>query len=213
MPSGLFNNDLFKITSLNYFCADCNNLSIIQDFTIPQSVLSANYIFANCTNLIDASNIKFPETNRLINYEGMFYNDINLLLLPEFKFRNFSKLNCNNMFYNCINLHDLSNSFKIPDRSSIDCINMCYNNYNLTKIPSGLRNITDNNNYCFANCSSLITINNSELFKRFDNFNITTKYIGFFANCINLTTLSLKLPNSINDISYMLYNCSRLNNC
>ena len=90
----------------------------------------------NCSSLIDASNIQFEDHNYILNYEGAFYNNINLTVLPEFKFTNFQRLNLNYMLYNCQNLTNFPENFKIPTESCINSQLMCFNNYSLTEIPS-----------------------------------------------------------------------------
>ena len=183
--------------NLSYLLYNCYSLETFQ-FTNSFLTISMESMFYNC-QLLTNINLNNIVTNNPINVSRLFYNCSSLSSIKG-NFNNFKIFDTREMFYNCTSLkyfYDNNN-----DR----------NNYIRIFIYNNNRDINVNMSYMFYNCRNL---ENVYIYGRYDSNN---KYIypsdfrSMFYNCILLTYVYLEYFyfDYIQDMSYMFYNCKKL---
>ena len=145
---------------------------------------SFDYMFHNCYNLENfAYNINYDKSHSIKNLTGMFYNCTSLLTF------NFNKLYIDYFTVLTISSFD-------PQTNKTN-YNYEYHYHYISMA------------YMFYNCHNLKSVNDGN-----NKYKYINNMRGMFYNCFSLTSLNLEgfktdLKFTI-DLSYMLYNCSKL---
>ena len=205
--------DIIDMRKMFYNCISLTSINL--EHFIASSNIDLSFMFYNCQNL---KSVIFPNSNgfKVNNMKNMFYNCQSLISIDLQKFkRTNSNLNFSYLFYNCTNLikvEDNFNNFLVSDT-----IEMFYKCISLTSLIFHPYTISSRINMTkmFYNCSIIKSIS----FKiNYNNVNPPTQYFEqndmskMFYNCNSLISLTLShfKTDKTQYISYMLYNCKKL---
>lgn len=151
-------------------------------------------MFEGCDKLtgIDVSNLGRSMSNS-VNCANMFSECRTMSTPAMYQLFMGNSLNCARMFYNCQNMWTLRSGGIAITLSMANCLDSSYMFYNCLKfqaLPSSTSNLYSVKNACsmFRECQILYTVGNG----------IGTNRLTF---------------NSIEDASYMFFNCHNLNSC
>ena len=195
---------IIDMRGMFYNCFSLKSINLTK--ILPGNNVNLSYMFYNCSSLNN-----FAMNN--INIKDMKYMFYNCTLLSKINIDSFScsssyYINMSNVFYNCYNLPEIQGGFNylyINDAREIfyNCISLSSLDFN----PKGIDKKINMTKMLY-NCPKLrnITLNNN-------NLSISPNDLSYtFYNCISLTSLTLKNfnTNNLEEISFMMFNCKKL---
>ena len=180
-------------STMNYTFAECPNITILKNVTIPSSVIEVEGMFYKCP----LTSITNMTVNVQGSIRGLFKGCTELTTITTLRIPNVTDVS--STFEGCTSLANLS-GFELP-ATCINVSNLFYGCYSLTAIsmtfgpdiqsgenwyPPNLETLNDSSiltdHVKLANCSTLKTINNLSVnAKSLDNF---------FAGCTNLRNMN-----------------------
>ena len=200
-------------SSMNYTFAECENITNLEDITIPRSVVSVEGMFYKCP----LTSIRNMTVNVQGSIKGLFKGCSELTTIETFNTPNVTDVS--SLFEGCEKLSVLT-GFELPT-SCTNIDNLFNGCVLLTRLSLNFgRNIVYANNWFPPNLQELydITINNSYVkmkdcttLKRVNNLTLDgANFSDMFNGCINLEALSMTLGNATG-LSSFLKGCAKIN--
>lgn len=200
-------------STMNYTFAECPNITVLKNITIPSSVIEVEGMFYKCP----LTSITNMTVNVQGSISGLFKGCSELTTITTLRIPNVTDVS--STFEGCTSLANLS-GFELP-ASCTNVSNLFYGCYSLTAISMNFSsNITAGENWYPPNLETLndtniesghVKMTNCSTLKNVNNLYINNgDYSDMFNGCSNLTTLTLTVGTNITGLARFIKGCSKI---
>ena len=200
-------------STMNYTFAECPNITVLKNITIPSSVIEVEGMFHKCP----LTSITNMTVNVQGSISGLFKGCSELTTITTLRIPNVTDVS--STFEGCTSLANLS-GFELP-ATCTNVSNLFYGCYSLTTISMNFSsNITAGENWYPPNLETLndtniesghVKMTNCSTLKNVNNLYINNgDYSDMFNGCANLTTLTLTMGTNITGLARFIKGCSKI---